>query len=119
MSDLLELARQLISLSSEEIKILDNIESHDSVKSRDDSKPETHIMISSNSQPIYVRRMDLINGLPWGGQQRITQILDVSFAHVSKVLNGHKNANTELNQYVILLAQQMVNRAKNNQSKKL
>lgn len=63
-------------------------------------------------QPIYVRRMDLINNLPWGGQKRMTEILDVSFAHVSKVLNGHINANTETNRYIIILAEQMVARLK-------
>lgn len=63
-------------------------------------------------KPIYKRRMDIINSLPWGAQTRMTQILDVSLWHINKVLNGHLNAATETNKYIIILAEQIVTRAK-------
>lgn len=63
-------------------------------------------------QPIYKRRLDLINSLPWGGLTRMTKIVDISLSVISKVLNGKLNANTETNRHVIILAEQMVNREK-------
>jgi hypothetical protein len=67
-------------------------------------------------QPIYTRRLDLINSLPWGAQQRMTQIVDISAPVISKVLNGKLNANTETNKWVIILAQQIVTRFKLSQN---
>jgi len=62
--------------------------------------------------------MDIINNLPWGAQTRMTQILDTTVWTISKVLHGHLNAATELNSHIIILAEQIAARAKQQHANK-
>jgi hypothetical protein len=65
---------------------------------------------------IYERRDDLLKFIPWGGKKRMTEIMHVTPAQISKVLHGHINANTPTNRLIIVLAEQMVTRQKNKQN---
>jgi len=65
---------------------------------------------------IYNRRDDLLSLIPWGGKKRMTEIMDVTPAQISKVLHGHINANTPTNRLIIVLAEQMANREKSKQN---
>lgn len=51
------------------------------------------------------RRLDLINSLPPGEQQRIARHLGISKAYVSQILNGRSNQNNDKGINVIRLAE--------------
>lgn len=50
------------------------------------------------------RRLDLINTMPSGEQKRIASLLKCSRGHVSSVLNGHSNQDTDIARNILRLA---------------